>query len=801
MDRLTLVTVLACLLCISAVQSFAPAKICFAEPDACPRCDAIAICATNTSIVVPRNLEPSTSHLNLSYQGPLIELDAGMFAHLPNLIELTIDCNQNIVSVKPETFANMQGLTYFAIYNTRISSLPDDLFHPDNSLQTLTVAHSELVNIPDGLLLTLPHVQELNLPHNRIVHTNCTSIGEKFEQLKHLHSLNLANMTVHESCKNILGPGFFSTIESKLQTLNLTMVVGIWNEPSLLSKFTKLTVLDISNVAKFSNCPSLAVDLFWNLPPSTENLIMGRWRSNAEASRDCFINETSITGLKSLAHLTNLFMRFSDMLFGPHLSASIFSGFQSLKHLDIGWCRFLHIENFAFGNCPSLASVSLEGNPLAARPVKLCRNSTQCPLISIDLARANIYSDFDEIYMPHELLQNSPVEEIDLEDNFLHRLPIFTNPSTPQATANLKAIFLGHNYLRTLFWNSVEKLGDYCHLLPKLTKISLENNRLHDLDGLCPTLTHLDISANFLNKDWKTAESHLVILRNIEVLDVSKNNIDNFTANAFRSMGNLTEVNLSENNLTKLSHNLFRHNHKLEVIDLHGNQLTEFYHWHITQLENLKRLNLEDNMITFLEPALTNYVQNSLTIEEFAIVPNPLPCSCAQGNVLDFIRDTPKVPKAVDLVCAGPTREIRGQRFYSYKRDNFYCDHRDNVIVAFSVLSAFLLTLLVALPCYKYRWYLSHARVVLSAIIKQAGAVVFEQKCLYDALILYNIESEFDSSWVVDHLFANTEEYGRSDDIQVCDFRIFVYVLFALILCSESNSLHWFMQLECFLDC
>ena len=138
-----------------------------------------------------------------------------MFAHLPNLIELTIDCNQNIVSVKPETFANMRGLTYFALYNTRISSLPDDLFHPDNSLQTLTVAHSELVNIPDGLLLTLPHVQELNLPHNRIVHTNCTSIGEKFEQLKHLHSLNLANMTVHESCKNILGPGFFSTIESK----------------------------------------------------------------------------------------------------------------------------------------------------------------------------------------------------------------------------------------------------------------------------------------------------------------------------------------------------------------------------------------------------------------------------------------------------------------------------------------------------------------------------------------------------------------------------------------------------------
>ena len=62
-------------------------------------------------------------------------------------------------------------------------------------------------------------------------------------------------------------------------------------------------------------------------------------------------------------------------------------------------------------------------------------------------------------------------------------------------------------------------------------------------------------------------------------------------------------------------------------------------------------------------------------------------------------------------------------------RDTLYCDHRENLIVAFSILGGFILASLIALPCYKYRWYLVHARVVWIAIRNQANRVKFEHKC------------------------------------------------------------------------
>ena len=190
----------------------------------------------------------------------------------------------------------------------------------------------------------------------------------------------------------------------------------------------------------------------------------------------------------------------------------------------------------------------------------------------------------------------------------------------------------------------------------------------------------------------------------------------------------------------------------------------------------------------------------SKSLFEVELCGNHFDCSCGHTEFRHWLNRTKLIHEKLEVSCSSPM-EIEGVPVLNYTENVFKCKVWEPLKWSLMGLGLILLTAFIAVPCYKYRWYLSHARVVLSAIIKQAGAVVFEQKCLYDALILYNIESEFDSSWVVDHLFANTEEYGRSDDIQVCDFRIFVYVLFALILRSENNSLHWFMQLECFLDC
>ena len=763
MDLMDRLAALAVFILFFATVMVSPAKICYAEPLYCSRCDSVANCTTITSDVVPLNLNSSTSFLEITYQGSMTELEPGMFDHLPQLVQLTIDCGQSINAIQPQTFAKLNLLSHLTLYNSLIVDLPSDLFHPANSLQSLSIGNSKLTDIPLQLLPNLSNLTNLNLEYNDIVHKDCSSIGTQFSQLEQLRFLNLANMTVDESCANGIWQDFFLPIAPNLQSLNLTMANKIWMHPTVFNIFQNLKELDISLAEKFSVCPSLAVDLFMNMPESLETLHMGRWRSEAEILPSCYMNETAIAGLKNLPNLTKLNMRFGDMLFGPKLSASIFSGFTSLQHLDIGWCRFSDIEDFAFDNCSSLKTLSLDGNPLGPRPIRLCSNSTVCSLHKLELSRATIYSDFDEKYTPNMMLRGTPVLEIDVRHNLLHKLPTFADPRYPEATANLQVILLGHNFLKNLYFSLNERLADHCHLLPNLSKLSLTTNRLRDIDGLCTSLTHLDLSSNFLNEDWDSVEKQLMILHNIEVLDLSKNDISNLTAKAFRSMPNLTELYLSGNNLTKLPSDLFQHNKNLEIIDLELNKLTEFKVSIIENLPKLKRLNLQYNMITYLEPVLTDFIQNSHTIVEFGILSNPLTCSCSQENVQQFIRATEKVPDSTSLTCAGPTRELRGQKVYEYERDTYYCEHRDNLIVAFSVLGGFALTLVFALPCYKYRWYLSHARIVFAAIKRQAGTVKFEHNCVYDAFVLYNNESEVDSSWIVDNLYLNTEEYSGSD--------------------------------------
>ena len=98
---------------------------------------------------------------------------------------------------------------------------------------------------------------------------------------------------------------------------------------------------------------------------------------------------------------------------------------------------------------------------------------------------------------------------------------------------------------------------------------------------------------------------------------------------------------------------------------------------------------------------------------------------CEEQPTQDFVRKTNKVPNAQNLTCSGPKKEHGGEKVFQYRRDTFYCDHRENLIIAFSVFGGFIATLLVALPCYKYRWYLTHARTVFTALVSRIREIRF----------------------------------------------------------------------------
>ena len=280
-------------------------------------------------------------------------------------------------------------------------------------------------------------------------------------------------------------------------------------------------------------------------------------------------------------------------------------------------------------------------------------------------------------------------------------MPIFTSDESPAATANLRTIKLDKNYLKDFWWEPDKKFGDFCYLMPNLRKFSVRENRLENIEGLCSSLTFLDLSDNDIEKvnDRKLNEKHIKALENLQILKLSKNFIDEFSSDTFSFMANLTEVYLDDNNLTSVPESIFQNNQNLEVIDLRHNLITVFTLRHFQGLTRLRKLDLQDNQITTLDEHMTDYIRDSLSIDEFGIIDNPLTCFCTQDHVQRFIQNTTKVPRARDVICAGPTSLLRGQPVYSYERDTFYCDHRENVSIAFSVLSGFVVSLFVALRC------------------------------------------------------------------------------------------------------
>ena len=74
------------------------------------------------------------------------------------------------------------------------------------------------------------------------------------------------------------------------------------------------------------------------------------------------------------------------------------------------------------------------------------------------------------------------------------------------------------------------------------------------------------------------------------------------------------------------------------------------------------------------------------------------------------------------------------------------------------VVAGITIALIFALPCYKYRWYVTRPRVVARAVAEKLSEVKFDQKCQYDAFISYDASSDQDTLWVKDKLIPAIEK-------------------------------------------
>ncbi|OWR42253.1 insulin growth factor-binding protein complex acid labile subunit [Danaus plexippus plexippus] len=136
------------------------------------------------------NLE--MTHLNVSHNA-LKRLDKDTFVGLKRLRDLDLSDN-DISSIHPQTFKDLSVIETLDLSNNMLVTFEADTFEPLSSLRTLSLRNNSILEIPSANLIFLVHLEFLDLSENLI------QVVEKhgIPYLKELKHLNL-NSNIIES--------------------------------------------------------------------------------------------------------------------------------------------------------------------------------------------------------------------------------------------------------------------------------------------------------------------------------------------------------------------------------------------------------------------------------------------------------------------------------------------------------------------------------------------------------------------------------------------------------------------------
>ena len=724
----------------------------------CLKCDYEAICeTTNPHEVIPKGLIAKTGKLDLSYHGPEVELNSDMFSHIRKLLHIKI--TGNITSIAPNTFVNMRHMKTLTITETKLKSLPDQAFSNSTRFKFLNLTRNQFREIPVNAFLNMSSIERLDLSYNPLSICKNHTLPLEFKELKHLNELRLAGQGTDskELCTNV-SKGFFLPVKN-ISNLDLSESPIFYGDQRLLSPLVNLRILWIDNVPRYKECPAAAAELLQNIPPKVNELTLKKWASQHEVNQSCLFTSDILNPVKQLIKLSVLDFRGSDKIFGNYLAASLFEGFQRLKSVFINWCGMATIESGAFNSAPTLTSLGVGGNLLGSRELKLYTGNQTAKLKTLSLNSIGINT---VTYNASNVLLSFPnLNMLYLDNNLLKRIPDFGY--SQNVSTRLTKLTLNKNQIRTL---SADVGKQLCTVLPALNVLKMELNLLKDVSGIqyChSSLQQLHLANNFVAENLHINFKAIGKLSKLRHLDLSFNKIKYLTPDLLVNLTNLHTLILASNLIETLDRDLFINTPNLKVLDLSSNFLLAFDRPLITtQLPQLVSLFLQANQITRLSADLVGSFSNHKTLKRIGLAGNPLTCSC-DDYLSKWVKNSTIIMQVKNLTCSTPENRNETTRVLDYTPNYFYCFVKSLLMISGIVIACVATSLVIAIPCYKYRWYVKHPVVVARAVLERLKEVQFDQKCEYDAFISYDTSSDTDSSWIINHLIPAIENVTEED--------------------------------------
>ncbi|XP_026650072.2 transforming growth factor beta activator LRRC32 isoform X1 [Zonotrichia albicollis] len=216
----------------------------------------------------------------------------------------------------------------------------------------------------------------------------------------------------------------------------------------------------------------------------------------------------------------------------------------------------------------------------------------------------------------------------------------------------IKYLELSNNFIQNLSGSNMPGFGQLEYLDVCFNQLeSVSATALAEL----PRLRSLLLGSNHLDRNYLANGEAFHLLRNIEVLDLSVNNLESHMASWYISnLTSLRVLDLSGNMMTKLQAGTFRSSPRLRQLDLSHNYIREIQEGTFEPLEELEVLNLALNSLhcisgfSLTQLQVLNLSHNTLELfsEEEGAEPYLLRVlDLSHNRLLSF----PELPRAHDL--------------------------------------------------------------------------------------------------------------------------------------------------------
>lgn len=454
--------------------------------------------------------------LNVSPKYPLV-LGAEFFMKMGLQHVSTIKIADTVIqSLHMAAFDGLDELYSVNLTNNGLDMLHPDTFARNTKLRILTLSGNDLHAMQQKMspftdyMFKAPSVEELYLSHCNIKELLPTAFNKM---------------------DNVV---FISLADNQLKTLPL----GIFDKVETIEE------LDLST----NNIENLPKDIF---------------------------NKTSLAILN---------LRYNEITSKPNFIAL------DLQKLDLSYNKLVNINELMFANMPSVNSLMLRGN--AIRKIHQTALMPLKELRQIDLS----FNDLEQI-SSLIFLNNDDLDVIRINDNpRLKKLPldgfiakngdfrVYLFDASNCAFSELGAnTFDNMPQLNTLnlAWNNIENIGEgMFNPLTKLVKLDLSNNLIHELNDLIFLQTRALKKLNLAGNPLQKLSSKIFLpTKELTELDISDCNLKtiwtemNVKAHSNNIFKNLKVLNVSNNEIEQIRQTDLDVMDSLAVLDLSGNRI------------------------------------------------------------------------------------------------------------------------------------------------------------------------------------------------------------------------------------